>query len=78
MFTKGGVDKEDEGRVGVCVCMYICTCIYLLEYYSAKRKKGVLPFAATWMGIMLSEVSQRKSNTAWYHLPVVSKKRSNS
>ena len=32
-----------------------------MQYYSAKKKNEVLPFAATWMGlenIMLSEISQ--------------------
>ena len=40
--------------------------IYILEYYSVITKNDVLPFAATWIdlkGIMLSEVSQRKTNT---------------
>ena len=39
--------------------------IYTMEYYSAIKKKEVLPFATTWMeleGIMLSEISQRKTN----------------
>ena len=34
---------------------------YTMEYYSAIRRKQILPFAATWMeleGIMLSEISQ--------------------
>ena len=35
--------------------------IYTMEYYSAIRRKYILPFATTWMeleGIMLSEISQ--------------------
>ena len=35
--------------------------MYTMEYYSAIRKKQILPFATTWMeleGIMPSEVSQ--------------------
>ena len=35
--------------------------LYTMEYYSAKRRKQILPFATTWMeleGIMLSEISQ--------------------
>ena len=35
--------------------------IYTMEYYSAIRRKQVLPFATTWMeleAIMLSEISQ--------------------
>ena len=48
-----------------------------MKYYSAIKKNEILPFAATWMdleGIMLSEISQRKTNTVWYHLYVESKK----
>ena len=36
-------------------------CIYTMEYYSAIRRKQILPFATTWMeleGIMLSEISK--------------------
>ena len=35
------------------------------EYYSAIRRKQILPFATTWMeleGIMLSEISQVKKD----------------
>ena len=40
--------------------------IYTMEYYSAIKKNEILPFVKTWMnleGIMLSEMSQRKTNT---------------
>ena len=40
-------------------------CIYTMEYYSAIKKNEIMPFAATWMDlevIILSEVSQRKTN----------------
>ena len=39
--------------------------IYTMEYYSAIKKNEILPFATSWMelvGIMLSEISQRKTN----------------
>ena len=39
---------------------------YTMEYYLAIKKNGTLPFARTWMepeSIMLSEISQRKTNT---------------
>ena len=39
--------------------------IYSMEYYLAIKKNEILPFATTWMeleGIMLSEISQRKTN----------------
>ena len=37
--------------------------IYTMKHYSAIKKNGILPFAATWMdleGILLSEISQRE------------------
>ena len=37
-----------------------------IEYYSVIRNNKILPLAATWMdleGIMLSEITQRKTNT---------------
>ena len=40
--------------------------IYTMEYYSAMKKNEIMPFAAPWTdleGIMLSEISQRKTNT---------------
>ena len=40
------------------------------EYYSAIRGKVILPFAIIWMdleNIMLSDISQRKTNTVWSH-----------
>ena len=49
-----------------------------LEYYSAIKKNEIMPFVATWMGleiIILSEVSQTKTNIIWYHLYVESKKK---
>ena len=50
---------------GVCVC--IQTHIHKMEYYSAIKKKEILPFAATRMdlvAIMLNEISQtEKTNT---------------
>ena len=51
--------------------------IYTMEYYSAIKKNEILPFAATWTdleGIMLSEISQRKTNAVGCHLYVESKK----
>ena len=39
--------------------------VYTTEYYLALKKNKILPFAATWIdleGIMLSEISQRKTN----------------
>ena len=39
--------------------------IYTTEYYSARKKKELMPFAATWMDqeiIILSEVSQTEKD----------------
>ena len=39
--------------------------IYTMEYYSAIKKKKLLPFATVWMdleNIMLSEISQSENN----------------
>ena len=36
-----------------------------MEYYSAIKKNGILPFAATWMdlkGIMLSEINETEKD----------------
>ena len=43
--------------------------IYTMEYYSAERKEGLLPFATAWMeleSIMLSGVSQAVKDK--YHM----------
>ena len=48
-----------------------------MEYYSAIEKNGIMPFAATRMDleiIILSDVSQTKTNIIWYFLYVESKK----
>ena len=54
---------------------YICT----MEYYSAKRKKEILSFVATWMDhedIMLREISQKEEDQyCIYHYYMESGKR---
>ena len=50
--------------------------IYTMEYYSTIKKNEIMPLAATWMDleiIILSEISQTKTKTIWYHLYVESK-----
>ena len=52
--------------------------IYTMEYYSAIKKNEVIPFAATLMDleiIILSELSQRKTNIIYYCLYAQSKKK---
>ena len=44
-------------------------CIYTIEYYTAERKKELLPFVTAWMElerIMLSEISQAVKDK--YHM----------
>ena len=45
--------------------MYKVFYIYTMEYFSAIRRKQILPFATTWMeleGIMVSEISQAEKD----------------
>ena len=49
------------------MCMYTHT----MEYYSAIKKNEIMLFAATWMDLeitILSEVSQTETNIIWYHI----------
>ena len=42
--------------------------IYTMEYYSAMKKKEMMPHAATWMDLeitILSEVSQKEKDIAY-------------
>ena len=44
--------------------------IYTMGYYLAIKKNEILPFATMWMeleGIMLSKISQRKTNIIGLH-----------
>ena len=48
--------------------------IYTMEYYSTIKKNEILTFATMWMqleGIMLSEITQRKTNIIWFHSCVI-------
>ena len=50
--------------------IYLYVYIHTMEYYSAIKKNEILPFATMWMeleGIMLSEVSQRKTKIIQLH-----------
>ena len=43
--------------------------MYTMEYYSAIKKNGILPFVTTWLdleGILLSEISQKEKDK--YHM----------
>ena len=45
--------------------------IYTMEYYTAERKKKLLPFATAWMeleSIVLSEISQMVKDLSLIHI----------
>ena len=47
--------------------------VYIYNRLLFSMRKEILPFAATWMGLegtMLSEHKSDKTNTAWHHLYV--------
>ena len=47
--------------------------IYTMEYYSTIKRNEILPRAIAWMdleSIMLSQISQRKTHTIWFHIHV--------
>ena len=53
----------------ICLCVCVCVCMYNGILVS-HTKNEMLPFATTDMepeGIMLSEISHRRTNTAWFH-----------
>ena len=74
LFTIAKTQKQPKCPLtDECIKMWY---IYTIEYYSAIKKNEIMPFAATWMDlemIILSEVSQRKTNIICYHLYVESK-----
>ena len=52
-------------------------CIYIMGYYSTIKKSEILPCTTTLMDYrvlcLVQQVSQRKTNTLWFHLYVESK-----
>ena len=45
--------------------------VYTIEYYSAIKKNEIMGYIAIWMDpeiVILSEVSQTKTNIIYYHL----------
>ena len=48
--------------------------IYTKEYYLAIKKEWNFAICSNMDGLMLSEISQRKTNTLWHHLYVKPKK----
>ena len=65
LFTKPRTTQVPS--TGDCIKKLLNT--YTMNYYSAIKKKEIMPFAATWMGleiIILSEVNQKEKNK--YHM----------
>ena len=57
--------------------IYIYVHIHAADYCSAIKNNEILPFATTWIElqrIVLSEISQTKKNTVWFHLHMEFKK----
>ena len=42
--------------------------IYTMEYYSAIKKKEIMPFAATWMDLDMTKLSEVKSEREKYYV----------
>ena len=45
--------------------------MYVVEYYSPRKKNEALPFATTWMnleGVMLSEINQTEKDKYQYRM----------
>ena len=55
----------------VCVCVCVCVCTHIHNGILLNHKKNeILTFATTWMKfecIMLRKISERKTNTTWFH-----------
>ena len=71
LFTIGKIWKQPKGP-SVDEWIKRLRYIYLMEYYSAIKKKEILPFATAWMdldSIMLSEISQSEKDK--YHMTLL-------
>lgn len=60
-----------------CVALLRCVVMkYVTGYYSATRRKEILPFATVWMdleGMKLNKINQRKTKPVRYHFYVEAK-----
>ena len=48
-------------------------CIYTMEYYSVIKKNAIMPFAATWLDLEITILSEVSQTNIIYHLYVESK-----
>ena len=72
VFTIRQMDKEDMG--GGCSHIYIYTEeFYSLLSHQIEQNSACAAMLMDLENIMLSEISQRKTNTIWFHLHVESK-----
>ena len=63
--SMGCKDLDTTDRLILSLFSYICIYINTMEYYSAIKKKKILPFSTTWVDledIMLSELSQTEKD----------------
>ena len=63
-WTQAKCPLTDEWIKKMCyACEYICVySTHTIEYYSAIKKNGIMPFATTWMDleiIMLTEINRK-------------------
>ena len=52
--------------------MCVCVCVYIMEYYSALKRKEILTHAPTWMNfedIMLNKENESQKNK--YMIPLI-------
>ena len=78
VYIDGWMDKENVAYIFHCVSVYIHTHNGILFSY---KKDETVSFATTWMDledIMLSEVSETKTNTVLSQLRVENKKKTSS
>ena len=72
LFTVAKIWKQSKcPSVDEWIKMWPHTNTHTIQWYSALRGNKILLFAATWIdleGIILNEISQRKTNTVWSHL----------
>ena len=50
------------------VHMYTYINIHIMEYYSAIKKKEIMPYTATWMDLEIVILSEVKSETEKYQM----------